>query len=433
MKRTIAKSLMLAVLAAGCGTMEPQSSQVKVEPITVAKTAYAAYSAFSAHRDKERAQREIAGLKSEMRVQADRIISEIQALDVRQSVAVGQGVILAFEGSNWESVDINGSNAVAQLERVVRDNSGINTQKAVEMLNLVAPAVGISRLMRGKEPSSSIAEFNTVYRTNETFLTSKVQNIGQTMVTKTLVNPIGANLLWKGSGFKLPVRDYNDNEVYTAAARTLEIYRSIVAAQVDVATVVGKPAFNPPFLEGTFIMDSGAVVRARADGTSCWFPNWDVVRRLTPFQNDQQISASYMIPAAYFTLYQGKGACGVDDLGLAWSSAGAIPRKYCTQWNEALDPHTWDDNYLCSDFNLGMRFHNAGPIPGMRCVSVNEPADPASWGDNYMCLPLDSPVSFGWSVAGPLTGNPYKQCVQVSEAADPYAWMDNFLCWFGGY
>src|SRR5690606_6803748 len=115
---------------------------------------------------------------------------------------------------------------------------------------------------------------------------------------------------------------YSANEVYTAAARTLEIYRSVMEAQVDVAKIVAKPAFKPPFLEGTFIMDSGAVVRIRADGTSCSFPNWDVVRRLTPFQNDQQISGSYMIPATYLHLYQSKGVCGVNDLGLAWSSAG---------------------------------------------------------------------------------------------------------------
>ena len=40
---------------------------------------------------------------------------------------------------------------------------------------------------------------------------------------------------------------------------------------------------------------------------------------------------------------------------LQWSSAGPIKGKHCVQWLETADPHTWRDNYLCTDRNYGFR------------------------------------------------------------------------------
>jgi hypothetical protein len=108
----------------------------------------------------------------------------------------------------------------------------------------------------------------------------------------------------------------------------------------------------------------------------------------------------------------------------AWSSAGPIPFMQCVNVNEGADPHTWADNYFCSDRNDGLRFSGAGPISGLTCVSVNEPGDPHTWNDNYLCN--SAGVNFQWSYDGPIPG---RRCVQWTESADPDGWDDNYLCY----
>ncbi|MBN8226062.1 S8 family serine peptidase [Corallococcus macrosporus] len=111
-----------------------------------------------------------------------------------------------------------------------------------------------------------------------------------------------------------------------------------------------------------------------------------------------------------------------------WSSAGSIPGQYCTHVYEALDPDTWDDNYLCSPVDHGIQWSYAGPIAGMRCTQVTEPSEPAehTWHDNYLCVPTNSPLHFSWSWAGPIPG---KLCTLMFEPSDPHAWGDNYLCY----
>jgi hypothetical protein len=109
-----------------------------------------------------------------------------------------------------------------------------------------------------------------------------------------------------------------------------------------------------------------------------------------------------------------------------WSSAGSIPGRHCIQVIEPADPHTWNDNYLCTDIDYGFKWSYAGTIPGMSCLSMNESADPHTWGDNYLCAPLD--YGYIWSTAGPV---PNMTCVQIHETADPDTWTDNYICWSG--
>jgi hypothetical protein len=108
-----------------------------------------------------------------------------------------------------------------------------------------------------------------------------------------------------------------------------------------------------------------------------------------------------------------------------WSYAGPVSGMTCVQWTETADPHTWSDNYLCSDSNLAMKWNSAGAISGMQCTQIKETADPNTWHDNYLCVPNDSPLQLKWSSAGPLSG---MQCVQITEPADPHTWNDNYLC-----
>jgi subtilisin family serine protease len=113
-------------------------------------------------------------------------------------------------------------------------------------------------------------------------------------------------------------------------------------------------------------------------------------------------------------------------LRLAWSFAGPISGKTCTQIHELADPHTWTDNYLCANGSYGIQWSSAGPIAGLRCTQIHELADPHTWTDNYLCVPPASPIEFFWSSAGPIAG---KSCVQWLEPADPHTWSDNYLCY----
>jgi hypothetical protein len=110
--------------------------------------------------------------------------------------------------------------------------------------------------------------------------------------------------------------------------------------------------------------------------------------------------------------------------GLAFSHAGPIAGLSCVQVTEPGDPHTWNDNYLCSVTDLKLRWSYAGPVSGMTCTRVNEPSDPNYWDDNYLCAPRD--LGLRWSYAGPISG---MNCVQFKEPSDPHAWDDNYLCY----
>lgn len=111
-----------------------------------------------------------------------------------------------------------------------------------------------------------------------------------------------------------------------------------------------------------------------------------------------------------------------------WNCSGPIAGMTCTQINEPSDPHTWGDNYFCSDLDRGLRWSSAGPIAGMRCTPVNESSEPAShtWGDNFLCAPSWLPYRFQFGTAGPIAG---MSCVQWAEPGDPHTWNDNFMCW----
>jgi hypothetical protein len=124
---------------------------------------------------------------------------------------------------------------------------------------------------------------------------------------------------------------------------------------------------------------------------------------------------------------QMQAVCASHYVDLAWSSAGPVGGKsYCTQINEAADPHAWGDNFLCSSVNHGLVWSSAGPVAGMRCTLIDEPADPYTWSDNYLCVPPSSPLTLSWSYGGPIPG---KDCIQLGEAADPHTWSDNYLCY----
>lgn len=114
-----------------------------------------------------------------------------------------------------------------------------------------------------------------------------------------------------------------------------------------------------------------------------------------------------------------------DRQTLSWSSSGPLAGKHCVQIGEGSDPHTWEDNYFCSDQNIGAQWSMAGPIAGMRCTQIVEPLDPHAWTDNYLCVPTNSKWLFTWRNDGPAAGN---SCVHWNEYADPYTWDDNFLC-----
>jgi hypothetical protein len=109
-----------------------------------------------------------------------------------------------------------------------------------------------------------------------------------------------------------------------------------------------------------------------------------------------------------------------------WSQAGPISGRLCTQVFEVVDPHAWNDNFLCSDRDFGVRWSHAGPIAGMKCTRISEDADPHAWSDNYLCLPASSRINLVWSQAGPVNG---MSCTRIHEDADPHAWSDNFLCY----
>jgi len=109
---------------------------------------------------------------------------------------------------------------------------------------------------------------------------------------------------------------------------------------------------------------------------------------------------------------------------LRWSFDKWIPGMFCTKVDEPIDPHGWDDNFLCSTRDLGLRWSSLGPVHGMVCTQFEEDSDPDSWGDNYLCAPQD--YGFKWSMKGTIKG---MQCLQITEPYDPHTWKDNFLCW----
>jgi hypothetical protein len=115
----------------------------------------------------------------------------------------------------------------------------------------------------------------------------------------------------------------------------------------------------------------------------------------------------------------------VQVVEMHFSSAGPIAGYACTQILEPADPHTWNDNYLCSTGNA-LQWSYAGAITDMRCTKIYEGADPYGWDDNYLCVPETSSLFLQWSDAGPIAG---KTCVNWNEVSDPHAWFDNYLCY----
>lgn len=66
----------------------------------------------------------------------------------------------------------------------------------------------------------------------------------------------------------------------------------------------------------------------------------------------------------------------------------------------------------------------------MRCTLVNaggtDAQEVATWADNYMCVPLNSTISFQWSMSGPVAG---KTCVWWKEPCENASWDNKYLCY----
>jgi len=116
-------------------------------------------------------------------------------------------------------------------------------------------------------------------------------------------------------------------------------------------------------------------------------------------------------------------------LVMRFSNAGMIPGMTCIGMRESSDPHTWHDNYICSNYYIGLRWSSAGAISGMKCTRIHESADnEGTWFDNYLCLPQSSPHSLTWSSSGTPVG---RVCERVYESEEPAytTWYDNYLCY----
>lgn len=112
-----------------------------------------------------------------------------------------------------------------------------------------------------------------------------------------------------------------------------------------------------------------------------------------------------------------------------FSCDGAESGQSCVNLNEPSDPHTWNDNFLCTRADYGLRWSSSGPLEGMTCTNVTEGAEPlaSAWSDNYLCAPKQSPLELSWSSAGPIAG---KTCVHFNETLDlANSWSDNYLCY----
>jgi hypothetical protein len=101
-------------------------------------------------------------------------------------------------------------------------------------------------------------------------------------------------------------------------------------------------------------------------------------------------------------------------------------RKKLFQINEPEDSYSWFDNYLCAESDIGMKWSTAGAIADMDCtITLNE--DPhGGWLDNFLCLPKDSVYTLFWTSTGAIAG--HWKCVKWFELQDPESWSDNYMC-----
>ncbi len=112
-----------------------------------------------------------------------------------------------------------------------------------------------------------------------------------------------------------------------------------------------------------------------------------------------------------------------------FSCDGPQSGQTCVNVNEPADPHTWNDNFVCTQADWGLRWSSAGPLEGMTCTNIAEGAEPlaSAWSDNYVCVPPQSPLVLSWSSAGPIAG---QTCVNFNEPGDlANSWADNHLCY----
>ena len=100
-----------------------------------------------------------------------------------------------------------------------------------------------------------------------------------------------------------------------------------------------------------------------------------------------------------------------SEFRFVWSSEGIIDGKECLSMHEEKEPYinSWWDNFLCveekgedsySD-SLKLKFHTAGEGPGF-CTRINQSADPHTSNDNYLCSNLFLGLKF--HSAGKISG-----------------------------
>jgi hypothetical protein len=79
---------------------------------------------------------------------------------------------------------------------------------------------------------------------------------------------------------------------------------------------------------------------------------------------------------------------------LRWSFDKWIPGMFCTKVDEPIDPHGWDDNFLCSTRDLGLRWSSLGPSAEWFAPSSKRLPIPMA-GATIICAPRKTMGSSG--------------------------------------
>lgn len=137
--------------------------------------------------------------------------------------------------------------------------------------------------------------------------------------------------------------------------------------------------------------------------------------------------------------------------GVAWKENGPIAGMSCTQALETADPNTWNDNYICAPASSGLQFYwtsneglnlygpNGANSSGAaaqasfntmraqgKCAKWDIPEDPHTWYDNYLCS-----NQTGLTFSKTADTSPNRSCLRVTESADPsgqWASTGYFVC-----
>ncbi len=349
----LASSLFFSALNVSCGSIEEPSSQVKMDPVTIAQAVGAIYGAYSDLQRDRKNEQNVRQIKDLIIRHSALIRATIHEVNDNNIIVKAESALGRFELINqWNDTDYsNAFQTYTELNALLVDTvkNGIpkSAVAAAKALALMAPTTAIVVTLKFGESTDSDAYVrNNVLAPADQALRHYLKVQFPRFLRET--NPgthyrpfnVKPSLLWTTKWFKMNNHWQWEGQIvamFQFIAPMEAEYITIEGAQKSIAGLIGAAAEPRAYLEGAYIMDTGMMAYLNGTGAYCGFASPDHVGHTGNNFNFIRDRGLTLNPG-YLATLANHGLCRVPKIPVGFFKMSSQPEIF---WSNGENAYCW--------------------------------------------------------------------------------------------